>query len=109
MLPVLLEGEHLDRNMPGFRVSFQLPENTPAQHVRQKYIERYSSGFVSLRKIERIRTARGDKDLEIVLVREVRKHTGEMRIVLHDKQYEIAFTDFLPVVRHLLDWLLGRP
>jgi hypothetical protein len=38
MLAVLVEGQHLNGNVPGSIVLFQMVEHGPTQHVGQKYI-----------------------------------------------------------------------
>ena len=46
VLPILVEGDDLHRDMTGKRVLLELAEHIPAQHVRQEHIERYRGRLI---------------------------------------------------------------
>ena len=45
VVPVFVQGQHLDWDVAGGRVLFQMIEHGPAQHVRQENIERDGGGM----------------------------------------------------------------
>src|SRR5580698_425416 len=55
VLPVFVQGQHLYRNVPGGRVLLQMVEDGPSKHVRQEYVQRYSSRMILASQCERLR------------------------------------------------------
>ena len=86
MMPVFIQGQHLDRNMPCCRILFQMVEHGPSQHVREEHIQRDGSGMEFTRKGECLRTIHRHQDLETLVVRQIAKDARIVRVVFDDQQ-----------------------
>ena len=72
-MPVFVQSQHLDRNVPRRRVLFQMVEHGPAQHVREEHIQRNRGGMEFARQGQRFRAIHRHQDLETLVVRQDRK------------------------------------
>ena len=102
-MPVLIQRQHLHRNVPGGRILFQMIEDGPAQHVGQEHIQRNRRGMELARQGERFRAAQRDQHFESFIPRQIAKHTRIVRIVFHDQQHRVVWLQVVAVVGNLLD------
>ena len=61
MLPVLIQCQHLNRNVTHGRILLEMVEHGPAQHVRQENIERYGSWMELPGQLQSFCAARGQQ------------------------------------------------
>ena len=67
VMPILIHGQHLHRNVAGRGILLQMVEHGPAEHVRQGDIERHGGGVELPRKRERFGPACSHKHLEALV------------------------------------------
>src|SRR6516225_1569745 len=103
VLPILIQGNDLDRDVPRQWIVLELAQHSPAKHVRQEYVERDCGRLILLGEFERFGTACRNQHLESLVTREVNEHARIMRIVLDDQKNGIARFEAEPVVGQLLD------
>ena len=103
MMPVLVQSQHLDRDVPGRRVLFQMVEHCPSQHVRQEHVERDGGGMELARQRQRLRAAHRHQNLESLVVRQVAQNAGIVRIVFDDQQDRIVGLQVRTIVRDALN------
>src|SRR5947209_13387392 len=105
-MPVLVQSEHLNRNVSGCGILFQMIEHRPAQHVRQEDVEGYRSRVEFAGESETFRSLHCDQDLETFVTRKVAKDLSIMRIILDDEQHRILGLKIVAVIRDMLDLML---
>ena len=76
VMPVFIQREHLNRDVPRGRVLFQMVEHGPAQHVRQEYVQRDGRGMELAGQSERFRAAHGDEHLEALVAGQIDRARG---------------------------------
>ena len=103
MMPVFIEGQHLNGNMPRGGILFQVIEHSPAQHVGQKDIERNRSGMEFARQGERFGAPRCDQNLKPLVVREIAQNPGIVRIVFDNQQHGIVRLQIIAVIGNVFD------
>ena len=97
-LPVLLDRDDVDRDVPGGRVVLEPVEDGPAVRVGQPEIERDGGRLVLPGQRQRPVGALGHEPLEAPVARQVEQDLGEGGIVLDDEQDPVAGLDGAPVV-----------
>ena len=103
MLPVLVEGDDLHRNVPRRRILLELAQHGPSEHVGQEHVERHGGRLVLACERQRVGAAHRHQDLEPGVVSQIGQYSGVMRIVLDDQQCRVARLQYRPVVGHLFD------
>ena len=103
MMPVFIQGQHLDWDVPGGRVLLQVVEHGPSQHVRQEYVERDGGGMEFAGQSQRFRAAHGHQHLESLVVGQVNQHAGIVRIIFDDQQDGVAGLQVGTIVRDTLN------
>ena len=86
VLPLLLDREHLHRDVPRRRIELQVVQHRPAEHVGQEDVERDRGRQVLARERQRRLAAVGDDALEALVAREAEQHARVVRIVVDDEQ-----------------------
>ena len=69
VLPVLVKGQHLHRDVARCGILLQVVEHRPPEHVGQKNIERYGCGMKLPGQRKRFRAAQGHENLESFVAR----------------------------------------
>ncbi len=85
MVAVFIERQHLHRNMPRRWILLQVVEDSPAQHVRQKNVQRNGCRVELARQGQRIGTAPRHQDLEPVVMRKIAQDARVVRIVFDNQ------------------------
>ena len=86
VLPLLLDGEHLHRDVARARVELEVVEHRPAEHVRQEDVERDRRRQVLAGEGERLLAAVGDDGLEPLAARDPQQDARVVRVVLDDQE-----------------------
>ena len=108
VMPVFIQRQHLDRDVPGGRILFQMIEHRPAQHVGQEDIQRYRCGMEFAGQGQGFCAIHRDQHLESRVARQIAQHPRVVRIIFDDQQDRIVGLQVLAVVGDLLDLQLRR-
>ena len=103
MVPVFIESQHLDRDVAGGGVLFQMVEHGPTQHVGKKNIQRYCCGMELPGQRQCLRASHGHQHFESLVVRQINQNARIVRIVFHDQQDRIVRLQVFTVVRDALN------
>ena len=106
-MPVFIQSQHLDWNVPRGWILFQMVQHRPAQHVWQEDIQRNRGGMEFARQSESFRPAHRDQHLESFVARQIAKHSGIVGVILHNQQDSIVRLQIGPVVADTFDLQLG--
>ena len=98
VLPLLLDREHLHRDVARRRIELEVVEHGPAQHVRQEDVERDRRRQVLLGQRDRRLPAVGHDALEALVARQAEQDAGVVRIVVDDEQHVVALADVVAIV-----------
>ena len=98
VLPLLLDREHLHRDVARRRIELQVVEHRPAEHVGQEDVERDGGRQVLARQRQRRLAAVGDDALEALVAREAEQDARVVRVVVDDEQDVVASLDVVAVV-----------
>ncbi len=108
VMPVLIQGQHLHRDVARGRILLQMVQHGPAQHVGQEHIQRDGGGMVLARQRQRFGAAHRDQHLEALVAREIAENARVVRIVFDDQQDGIARLQIVAIVCDALDRLLRQ-
>src|SRR6266702_86910 len=98
MVTVFVEGQHLNGYVAGRRILLQVVQYGPAEHIRQRHVER-NGGWMELpRECQAIGPAQRDEHLESVVMREIAEDARIMHIILDDQQDSVACLQIRAVV-----------
>src|SRR5579859_7472474 len=98
VMPVFVESEHLDWYVTGGGVLLEMVQDRPAEHVGQRYIQRYRGGMKLPCERQAVHAAQGNEDFEPVIVREVAEDAGIVHVVLDDQQDCVALLQVSAIV-----------
>src|SRR6266702_45910 len=101
MIPVFIQRQHLNWDVSGTWILFQMIKNRPAQHVRQEHVQRNGGGMEFSSQAEGYRSLRRIEGLEGLVMREVRKEPSIMHVIFNDQQDSIAWFQNIPIVRKM--------
>ena len=93
VVPVLVHGQHLHRDVACCGILLEMVEHGPAEHVGQGDIERDGGGMELAREGEGLGAAQCDEDLEALVAREVAEDARVVDVVFDDQQDGIAGLD----------------
>ena len=82
---IVVEGEHLHRNVSCARILLEMVEDGPAEHVGQEDIEGDGGGIVFAREGESFGAGHGGEDFESLVVGQVSDDAGVVLIVFDDQ------------------------
>ena len=105
VLPLLFQGDDLDRYVTRDGIELELIEHRPAEHVGQEDIERDGGGLVLTGERKRRRSAGTDDALETLVPRQTEQDARVVHVVLDDQEDGVAIRDNVPIV---LDRLFSR-
>ncbi|GJE73411.1 hypothetical protein CHKEEEPN_4976 [Methylorubrum podarium] len=98
-LLLVVDRDHVDRNVPGAGVVLQEVEQGPAVHIGQADVEGNGVRLEAVRETQRAGPVLRDQTLEATLARELQQHRGEHGVVLHDEHDVVARVNRVAVVR----------
>ena len=71
MMPVLIQSQHLDRDVAHGRVLLQMIEHRPAEHIRQEDVQRHGSRPKLACQRKAFRSAHSDENLKSAVAGQV--------------------------------------
>src|ERR1700679_2924281 len=67
VVPVFVQGKHLNRYVAGSWILLQMIQHRPAEHIGQRHIERYSCGMKLLRQRQPVGATKSNEYLESIV------------------------------------------
>ena len=101
VVPVLVQRQHLHRNVARGRILLQVVEHRPAQHVGQEDIERDGRGMELARQRPGLGAAHGHQHLEALVARQIAQNARIMRIVFDNQQHGISGLQIVAIVGNM--------
>ena len=100
MLPIFIERQHLNRDMPRPRILFQVVKHRPPQHVRQKDIKGNGRGMKFLGESQRLRTSCGHQDFKSFFASQVTQHGRKIGVIFDDQESRIVRLQIFTIIFH---------
>src|SRR5438105_13369829 len=98
MMPVVVHGQHLHRDVAGGWVLLQVIAHGPSKHIGKRYIERNRRRKILTCERKCFRATKSDKYLEPLFSRKIAKNPRVVDIILNDKEHSVSRLNVLPVI-----------